>query len=141
MTRGAALATLLLAACRPGHAALADCSGNLSGVWRADADHAFDVRDHGASLELYAMWNTATPTSSPWRVHLAREAAGADPAGSLTTRVTTPTGTCKLDLPARLHACRGARATLELAVPRALDPTACVLAATPEHLVYTLERP
>jgi hypothetical protein len=160
----AAAAALVTAACRPGHAPLADCAGDLSGVWQALDDdgrpidgRAFDVRDARPFVEVYPMWDTTRPAGgrkpaastdpaappparveSPWRIRLER--AGATVTGTLAVRVTLAGTTCSLTQPARVADCRGQRATLDLAVPRAVDPATCALTEGPERLRFTLER-
>jgi hypothetical protein len=150
--RGLAVAAVVGAAatagagpgCRPSPPPLGDCRDALSGVWRAapaDPPRAFDIRDGGQAIDVYAMWNTATPlpdARSPWRIRLSR--LGTTITGTVSQRIDVADRRCVISRPARISACQGQTAIFELSLARRIDATTCALREAPERLVYRLRR-
>jgi len=138
--------------------ALADCSGSLTGVWRdATAARAFDIRDDGAHVWAYPMWDSSRPDDgdkaplltdpaapppalvlSPWRLELTR--GGAHVVGTLRYRITQLGKTCDISQPAHLADCHDRQATLVVATAAAVDATTCSLPLPPRRIEYHLER-
>jgi putative membrane protein len=130
---------------RPAAQLLDDCGGSLAGVWHDGADR-FDIRDDGAHVTVFPMWDTSRPDDgdklatilSPWRIELTR--AGTLLVGTLSYRITQAGKTCEVSQPARIGECSGRRATLALATAAAVDPATCALAAAPVRREFHLQR-
>ncbi len=123
---------------------------------RGDERLGFDVRDDAGGLSIYPLWDTSRPTGgksplaaspsaappplvlSPWRITLTR--AGDAAVGTIAWRLTQAGRTCAVQQPARLSACSGRRAILDLTLAPSVDPATCVLSAPPRRLSLALTR-
>jgi hypothetical protein len=156
-------------ACRRTPPEVDSCRAPLGGVWlarsggalaaaplRGDERLGFDVRDEGKSLLLYPLWDSSRPAGakpplstdpsappaplvlSPWRLTLTR--AGDAAVGTIRFRVTQAGRTCPVEQPARLSACHGRHALLELTLATSVDASTCALATPPTRLGFALTR-
>jgi hypothetical protein len=156
------LPLLLLVACQPEKPPLSSCADSLTGVWDARADPrppgappggiAFDVRDRGATIEVYPLWDTSVPASgakpgwqgepglvlAPWKISLER--AGAAVAGELEQRFTQQGKICSARSAVRLSACRASRARLDVEVITQVDPVSCAPEGEPLGVIFELKR-
>lgn len=111
---------LLVAACRETPADLADCNGDVAGVWRDQHGRRYHLWDERKAIEVFPMWDTsvldggvktAPPILSPLRIRLERTE------GHVSQRVDG----CVVKRRAALGACRGRSAVLDLET----GPLAC----------------
>ena len=117
----AAIIAALLGACER-RSAITSCDSDLRGVWRTESGEPWMILDGGAALEIYPLFDDATPENPPAAIvvaprviDLGRSAAGVR--GEVHRRYMQGADACDATLPARLVTCTDRTVEIVLADP------------------------
>jgi len=142
------VAAALAAGCDRGPAPLADCGGDLRGIWHVSETGArWQVAiGRGGRWELYPLVDERPPVpagtvAAPAFFAFERAPAGAtELTGTLTRRFERGAALCPVQTLARLHGCHGDRAVLEVAAPQPPSDFTTCSAPTGPPAAWTLTR-
>lgn len=128
IVRSASLAALFLGACdERGPAPMADCGGDLRGVWEGEAG-AWHAIVGGDAWELYPMDDERPAgVTAPGVIDLFRQPAGAPTlVGTYSRRYERGAARCDIKTAVTLRDCKGDRVVLDVTPPSApTDYTTC----------------
>ena len=118
-----ALVVVLTAACSSSSPAITSCDDRLAGVWLGERDVPWMVLDHGATLEVYPLFDDGHPAGTPVAVEtaprgidLARESGSLR--GVVKRRYMNDAASCDARATATVTRCEGAELELVLADPQ-----------------------